>query len=489
VYTSVPIRRIIPANEERLAIRREYTAERRRGGRMLPSWMTQALRSGPLPILAIVACLAVPLLGLPAADRPDAPEGQPLLRGLHAELEDATPDCGLCPADPFPARQRARDLARLGVDRWHAAGYRGRGIRIAVLDSGFRGYRQQLGKALPPRVTTHSFRADGNLEARDSQHGILCAEVLHALAPEAELLLCNWEPDDPMQFLHALRWAREQGVRIVSCSVIMPSWSDGEGRGPVHEALTHLLGDGTRPGDLVCFASAGNIAQRHWSGTFHDAGDGWHEWAPGVRDNRLAPWATDRVSVECCWQPGADYDLLVWDSVTGLEVGHSCPRPGLTRTCAVVRFLPQHGRSYEVRLRLVRGQPGTFHLVALGAGLRYATLHGSIPFPGDGPEIIAVGAVDRQGQRTDYSSCGPNSCRPKPDLVAVVPFTSLWRARPFTGTSAAAPQAAGLAALLWSRHADWTALQLREMLQKSARDLGPPGHDVETGYGLVHLPE
>ena len=61
-------------------------------------------------------------------------------------------------------------------------------------------------------------------------------------------------------------------------------------------------------------------------------------------------------------------------------------------------------------------------------------------------------------------------------------------ARPFTGTSAAAPQAAGLAALVWSRHPDWTAAQVQEALRTAARDLGPAGHDFETGYGLIHLP-
>src|SRR6266542_176992 len=82
-------------------------------------------------------------------------------------------------------------------------------------------------------ATVRSFRNDGNLEARDSQHGILCAEVLHALAPEAELLLANWEPDRPDRFLDAVRWAKEQGAKIISCSLIMPSWSDGEGGGAV----------------------------------------------------------------------------------------------------------------------------------------------------------------------------------------------------------------------------------------------------------------
>src|SRR5262249_1612196 len=158
--------------------------------------------------------------------------------------------------------------AQLGIDRWHAAGYRGRGVKVAILDSGFRGYRQQLGKALPACVTVHSFRRDGNLEARNSQHGILCGEVIHTLAPEAELLFANWEPRRPDRFLEAVRWARKQGARIISCSVIMPGWSDGEGGGEVHQALAHILGGGTGRRDVLCFASAGNTAQRTWSGKF-----------------------------------------------------------------------------------------------------------------------------------------------------------------------------------------------------------------------------
>src|SRR5436190_636996 len=94
-----------------------------------------------------------------------------------------------------------------------------------------------LGFTLPFGMSSRS-------SARDSQHGILCAEVVHALAPDAELLLANWEPDSPERFLDAVRWARQQGARVVTCSVIMPSWSDGEGGGPVHDALTKILGAG-----------------------------------------------------------------------------------------------------------------------------------------------------------------------------------------------------------------------------------------------------
>ena len=169
------------------------------------------------------------------------------------------------------ALPRREHLFRLGVPAWHAAGHRGRGLKVAILDSGFHGYREQLGKVLPAKVTTRSFREDGNLEAKDSQHGILCGEVIHALAPEAELLSANWEPSHPQKFLDAVRWAVSQGARVISCSIIMPTWSDGEGGGPVHAALKRLVGDGSRPGDVLFFACAGNTADRHWSGAFRDA--------------------------------------------------------------------------------------------------------------------------------------------------------------------------------------------------------------------------
>ncbi len=384
--------------------------------------------------------------------------------------------------------ERARHMTRTGAVAWHEAGARGQGVKVAILDTGFRGYRAHLGKALPPRVTARSFRADGDLEARDSQHGILCGEVVHALAPAAELLLATWEPDRPEQFLEAVRWARHQGARVLSCSVIMPTWSDGEGNGPIHRELRGLVGDGAGAGDALFVASAGNTAERHWSGPLRPGAGGWHEWRAGVVDNPLRPWGDEAVSVELCASRDVAFEVRVWDATTGDEVGRARGRSSPDGSCAAVRFVPETGRAYRVRVRRVEGEGGTFHVVALGANLDQVSARGSIAFPGDGPEVVAVGAVGADGRRAEYSSCGPNSRQPKPDLVAMEPFPSLWRGQPFSGTSAAAPQAAALAALLWSRAPRWTARRVRQALVESARDLAEPGHDCETGYGLIALP-
>jgi subtilisin family serine protease len=412
--------------------------------------------------------------------------------GLSVAESAATPDASALPPGLDGQPRRSEVLERLGVKAWHASGWRGRGLTIAVLDSGFNGYRAHLGSALPRDVKIRSFRFDGNLEAKDSQHGILCAEVIHALAPEAQLLLANWEPEHPEQFLHAVRWASEEGARIISCSVIMPTWSDCEGHGRVHEELAEILGASEHGRNVLFFASAGNTAQRHWSGAFEDGGAGYHIWkrTGGVAhtDNAIAPWGSERVSVELCCPSSAGYEVLVSDATRGQIVGRM--RSVEARGCghAVVGFIPEPGHDYRVRVHGLRNVSGRFHLVVLGGGLRYASSPGSIPFPGDGPEVFAVGAVDPAGRRLSYSSCGLKRGTTKPNFVASVPFPSGWRVRPFAGTSAAAPQGAALAALFWSRHPDWNAQRVGNALKDAARPCAPECAAWETGHGTIRLP-
>lgn len=384
-----------------------------------------------------------------------------------------------------------RHLAGLSVPAWHDAGVQGQGMTVAVLDSGFRNYRDFLGKGLPASVGVRSFRKDGDLEARPSQHGILCGEVLHTVAPRAKLLLANWEPDDPQTFLDAVRWAKQQGARIVTCSVIMPGWSDGEGGGPVHRALDNVLGDGSTKNGLLMFACAGNTAQRHWHGTFSPDPSGRHQWRTGDVVNHLHPWNSEPVTVELYGAMHGRYKLQVFENASDRLAGEATSGLEGSYSPAIIRFRPSALESYRVVVtgpKVCPTGPEKFHLVALGGNLEFATSQGSIPFPGDGARVITVGAVDRGGQRPAYSSCGPNSRCPKPDLVAPVPFPSRCRETPFAGTSAAAPQAAGLASLLWCRLPNWTPEQIRRQLHGFARDLGSPGHDYETGHGVIQLP-
>src|ERR1700736_4590588 len=56
-----------------------------------------------------------------------------------ADAEQATPDSDTAGVSADPLKQLAERMVQLGVTPWHAAGFRGQGIKMAILDSGFRG--------------------------------------------------------------------------------------------------------------------------------------------------------------------------------------------------------------------------------------------------------------------------------------------------------------------------------------------------------------
>ncbi len=427
---------------------------------------------------------------LSAISKPVAPPAEvaPVTstRNSWAE-ESATTERKVIRPDTQSLRLRQNLLQELGVLDWHERGRKGKGVKVAILDSGFRGYRDFLGSVLPASVQVRSFRRDGNLEARESQHGILCGEIVHALAPEADLLLANWEPDQPERFLAALHWVREQGAKVITCSVIMPGWSDGRGNGSIHAEMQKILGDGTNLDDPLCFACAGNLALRHWSGPFRDNGQGFHLWREGVTVNEITPWSDHgAVSVELTHAPDTDFALQVLDAETREEVGLRIALPVRGVASVAVRFQPTDGKTYSVRVKRLRGEKGEFRLVVLGGSLEYHDCSGSVAFPADGSAMIAVGAVTADGQRASYSACGYDES--KPELVARVPFPSVWRSLPFSGTSAAAPQAAGIAALCWSHYPQQTAQQIKKRLYEACLDLLTPGRDPQTGWGLLRMP-
>ena len=142
---------------------------------------------------------------------------------------------------------------------------------------------------------------------------------------------------------------------------------------------------------------------------------------------------------------------------------------------------PVAGERYSLRVEHVSGPPGPFRLTVLGADLAYAASGGSVAFPAENVRAVAVGAVDETDRRVSYSGF-PTA------VVARVPVPVAVRREPFGGTSAAAPQVAGLAAVVRGRYPDWSADRVEEFLRKAAKDVGGPGPDAETGHGVARLP-
>jgi subtilisin family serine protease len=126
--------------------------------------------------------------------------------------------------------------------------------------------------------------------------------------------------------------------------------------------------------------------------------------------------------------------------------------------------------------------------------------YGSVSSPANAPSAISVAAADSQNVIAGFSSAGPTpmSLELKPDLSA--PGVSVVSSLPanqgtfgvLSGTSMAAPHAAGAAAILKQRHPEWTVAQLKSALVQTGDPVrtagGAEAATTREGGGMIDLP-
>jgi subtilisin family serine protease/subtilisin-like proprotein convertase family protein len=106
-------------------------------------------------------------------------------------------------------------------------------------------------------------------------------------------------------------------------------------------------------------------------------------------------------------------------------------------------------------------------------------------FTSDGPRRVFFNADGSAITPGNFTATG-GAVRAKPDITAADGVrTSVAGFDPFFGTSAAAPHAAAVAALVLSGNPGETAAQVRAAFNATALDLTPPGRDNRTGVGIV----
>jgi subtilisin-like proprotein convertase family protein len=106
-------------------------------------------------------------------------------------------------------------------------------------------------------------------------------------------------------------------------------------------------------------------------------------------------------------------------------------------------------------------------------------------FTSDGPRKVFFEANGTPITPGNFSSTG-GEVRQKPDVTAADGvLTSVDGFNPFFGTSAAAPHAAAIAGLVLSGNPGIDPAEVREALTSTAIDLGAPGVDPVTGYGVI----
>ncbi|MFE8702416.1 S8 family peptidase [Cytobacillus sp. FJAT-54145] len=109
-------------------------------------------------------------------------------------------------------------------------------------------------------------------------------------------------------------------------------------------------------------------------------------------------------------------------------------------------------------------------------------------YPAAFDEVISVGAISYTGHKANFSNYGYYIDVTAPGVE--IPSTYFQnRYAALSGTSMASPHVAGLAGLLLSVNPELTNKQIHRVLQKSAYDMGPRGHDEYFGYGLIDVNE
>jgi hypothetical protein len=382
-------------------------------------------------------------------------------------------------------------VAISGADKWHRAGFTGKGVKVGIIDSAFGGYASLLGKELPRSVTLKSFLSEGG-EGEDP-HGTAVAEIVYAMAPEAELYLCPIESDT--SYIQAVKYLVDE----VKVDVIQQSqgWHDtrGDGTGTRAEQVNYAASKG-----VVYVKSAGNEADAHYTGTFNPGSTGRHQFASNKDRIRVQSQSDDNVILlHLTWDAwsgeGVNYDLYLADEAGTRVASSRNVQQGTKPPYESIQFRGRPNVRYYAVIEAVNTQRAVrldlfgknTALENVGPG---STPVSSISNPGDAEGAFTVGAVNFENDKLEeYSGQGPTLAGlRKPDIAGLARVTTVaYKGDPFYGTSASAPHVSGAAALVIGAQPDATVAQVRAFLEKNAKDLEEAGPENKTGYGRLAL--
>jgi minor extracellular protease Epr len=138
----------------------------------------------------------------------------------------------------------------LGVTKWHAAGYRGEGVKIAVLDNRLDvGVEFLKGRVRQP-LSHNTGLGEYSITVPDS-HGQRVCQVIVDVAPMAEVFLLPYFNQGELNSIGTLdssiQWCIDNGVNIINASII------GSGRENISRLSDICLENG-----MSLFCASGN---------------------------------------------------------------------------------------------------------------------------------------------------------------------------------------------------------------------------------------
>ena len=359
----------------------------------------------------------------------------------------------------------------IGADRLWEKGIDGRGVKVAVIDSGIdKNHPDLVGKV----VAEKNFLSD-EITADDLLgHGTMVAGIIagtgaasggeyKGIAPGADLIsvkVIDGQGDGKVSDIIAgIEWAVYSGADVLSLSL------GGINLGETNPPITMAADNAAAAGVVVCVA-AGN---RNNSDT------------RGTAAKSLAGLSSSSASSN-----SRDEERGYMESLAR-QMGGS----GLGETEEVpVRAQQLEGSDQQDVLLLLVPV-----VVALPPGL--------IDSPGDGVRVITVGAADNRGRMAGFSGSGPTrDDRIKPDVVApgvdVISTVPSGLKRPVyvddyyareSGTSLSTPVVAGLAALLLQAEDSLTSAGVKAAITRGAEKLensqGEAYEEYYQGAGMI----
>lgn len=374
------------------------------------------------------------------------------------------------PYIPYPLATTSQGVAAIGADAFHSSGLDGSGVKIAVIDLGFAGLSQaQANGDLPYSVQQNDLTGTGLTTG--ITHGTAVAEIVHDVAPAAELHLIKIA--DEVDLDGAVTYCLSHGIDIINHSLGWYNTNYYDGTGTIADTARRAISGG-----ILWVNAAGNEAESHWEGIFSDGNsDGW-------LDQNVTLYATagSQIVLFLTWndwpQASSDYDLYLYGPTSDLVASSTKYQTGTEEPTESIQVSAPTSGTYTVRVQGTGYK--SLELFSLYHAVAPAIASSSILAPANVAEVVAVGAIDHAryttGPQESYSSQGPtNDGRTKPDLCApdkvntgTSPYTT------FYGTSGAAPHAAGAAALLLDQNPSLSEAGLRAQMLSQTVPMGSP---------------
>ncbi len=328
----------------------------------------------------------------------------------------------------------SQGVSLTGAPTYYSSGYTGQDVKVAIIDVGFAGLSSAISNGvLPNNLLVYDCTGSSCVQesyswdlSETDYHGTAVAEIVHDMAPSAQLYLMKVAHS--LDLKQAKDLCRANGITIVNHSVswFNTNFYDGScyNDNPVCTA-TNAFNSG-----ILWLNAAGNFAKQHYEAIFSDPdGNGWHNVSGSNECVNITASSGDTIIVELTWNAwpatNQDYDLyLFYNGSSGLtKIDWSTNRQtGSQLPTESISYPVTTAGNYCVSIKKYSATANNkLQLLSLNHDLSPYVPSSSILSPADASGAMAVAAIDwhkwTTGPQEIFSSQGPTTDgRIKPDI-------------------------------------------------------------------------